>query len=246
MRCDGPSSVRRRPRIDDGMEARSSSWRTRPHSVAGLFVDHRTLPAMALVDDMEEDVGGIGAVRQIADFVDDEQIGMRVRREGIGNPSCAKAAERSSISSASGQGDIEAVLNPLDRQSTARCVFPAPRLAARSSARPSVTKSGDSAEPRARPQGRLMREIEIRWPTQKPLRSVQHAVRPSRIRGGFRTNLRQMAHDVQSLIRPRRPSMVEWSPHCGCAPSIARRAAYLRWAASKGLKALVSGSLHHR
>jgi hypothetical protein len=33
--------------------------------------DHRPLPAMSIVDDVEEHVGGIGAVREIADLVDD-------------------------------------------------------------------------------------------------------------------------------------------------------------------------------
>lgn len=39
---------------------------------------------MAIIDDVEEHVGGVSAVREIADFIDDEDIGMRVRRQRVG------------------------------------------------------------------------------------------------------------------------------------------------------------------
>jgi hypothetical protein len=33
---------------------------------------------VAVVDDLKEDVGGVGPVAEIADLVDDEHVGMRV------------------------------------------------------------------------------------------------------------------------------------------------------------------------
>jgi hypothetical protein len=56
------------------------------------------MPPMALVDDVEEHVGGVGAVGEIADFVDDEDRGMRVDRQGVREFAGAKRAERSSMS----------------------------------------------------------------------------------------------------------------------------------------------------
>ena len=38
---------------------------------------------MALVDDVEEHVGRVGAVREIADFVDDQDRRMRVGRQRL-------------------------------------------------------------------------------------------------------------------------------------------------------------------
>ncbi len=93
--------------------------------------DHRTLPAMAIVDDMEEHVGGVGAVRQIADFVDDEQIGMRVRREGVHEPARAKRGRQIVDQlSPSDETCIEAVLNRSIGNRDREMRFPAPRLAA--------------------------------------------------------------------------------------------------------------------
>lgn len=54
--------------------------------VAQRFVGgehHRTPSAMPVVDDVEQQVGGVGAVREIADFIHDEDVGMRVRRERL-------------------------------------------------------------------------------------------------------------------------------------------------------------------
>ena len=43
--------------------------------------DHRAVMQVAFVDDVEEDVGGIGPVAQIAHFVDDQHVRMGVGRE---------------------------------------------------------------------------------------------------------------------------------------------------------------------
>jgi len=48
--------------------------------------DHRALPAMAVVDDVKEHVRGVGAIGEIPDLIDDEDIRMRVRRERVREP----------------------------------------------------------------------------------------------------------------------------------------------------------------
>ena len=65
--------------------ARSSSCRTRPQAFERLVggEDHRALAPMPLVDDVEEHVGGVGAVGEIADLVDDEHGRMRVGRQRL-------------------------------------------------------------------------------------------------------------------------------------------------------------------
>ena len=37
-------------------------------------------------DDLEEDVGRVGAVREVADLIDDEDMGLHVRSEGVDEP----------------------------------------------------------------------------------------------------------------------------------------------------------------
>jgi hypothetical protein len=41
--------------------------------------DHSALLSMPIVDDVEEHIGGVSAVREIADLVDDEYAGVNVR-----------------------------------------------------------------------------------------------------------------------------------------------------------------------
>jgi hypothetical protein len=55
---------------------------------------------MPIVDDVEEHIGGIGAVGEIAHFVDDQDARLDVGRERLGEAAARNAAERSSISSA--------------------------------------------------------------------------------------------------------------------------------------------------
>jgi len=57
--------------------------------------DDRPPTQVAMVDDLEEDVGGVGAVGEVADFVDDEDMGMGVGVDGIGVRSAA-AVKRAS------------------------------------------------------------------------------------------------------------------------------------------------------
>ena len=54
--------------------------------------EHGAFPTVAVVDDVEENVGGIGAVGEVADFVDDEDVGMRVGGQGVGSCSWRMAS----------------------------------------------------------------------------------------------------------------------------------------------------------
>ncbi len=44
--------------------------------------DDRALSDVPVVDDVEEDVGGVGTVGQVADLIDDQHMGLRVGGEG--------------------------------------------------------------------------------------------------------------------------------------------------------------------
>jgi hypothetical protein len=52
--------------------------------------DHRAFSAVALVDDVEEHVGGVGAVGEVADFIDDEHVRMDVAGECLAETSLAE------------------------------------------------------------------------------------------------------------------------------------------------------------
>jgi hypothetical protein len=67
---------------------------------------------MALVDDVEEHVGRVGAVREITHFIDDEDGRMRVSRQGVrqlaGAKGCRQVVDERRRG---GEERIEAVLN---------------------------------------------------------------------------------------------------------------------------------------
>ena len=50
---------------------------------------HRAATLMAFVDDVEQDVGGIGSVGQIANFVDDQNVGLHEESELLLQPALA-------------------------------------------------------------------------------------------------------------------------------------------------------------
>ena len=92
--------------------------------------DHRALLPMPIVDDMKEHVRGVGAAREIADFIDDENAGMGVRRERCGKASVAK--RRGEIINQFGGRDkqrIEAVLNRAVRDGDREMRFAPARFA---------------------------------------------------------------------------------------------------------------------
>ena len=97
---------------------------------------------------MEEHVGGIGALREIADFVDDEDRRMRVVPQGLRELAGAKR-RREIVDQGGGccEEGVEAVLNRAVRDGNRQVGLAAAGLPARMSDRPSVTKSGERAEP---------------------------------------------------------------------------------------------------
>ena len=107
--------------------------------------DHGPMAAMPLVDDVKEHVGRVGAVREIADFVDDEDRWVRVGRQGLPRAAGAKRGGEIVDQRRRGREErIEAVLNRAVRDGDGQMRFAAPGFAAEKiSERPSVTKSGD-------------------------------------------------------------------------------------------------------
>lgn len=70
------------------------------------------MPAVPLIDDVEEHVRGVGAVGEVADFIDDEDGRMRVGREGVGELAGAKRGREVVDERRGGRKEgIEAVLN---------------------------------------------------------------------------------------------------------------------------------------
>jgi hypothetical protein len=75
--------------------------------------DHRARLAVPVVDDVVQHVGGVGAVGEVADFVDDEQVGVHVAIERIGEPPVAEGSGE--IVDQLGCGHEERVEAVLDR-----------------------------------------------------------------------------------------------------------------------------------
>jgi hypothetical protein len=74
--------------------------------------DHRAFSTMAIVDHVEEHVGGVGPVGEIADFVDDEQRRVSVCNEGVSKTSLAKG--RRELVDELGSSDEERIESVLD------------------------------------------------------------------------------------------------------------------------------------
>lgn len=53
-----------------------------------MFEEYRAVQ-VPLTDDVEENVGGIGAVASVFDLVDDEDVGMHAGREGVAEATLA-------------------------------------------------------------------------------------------------------------------------------------------------------------
>ena len=92
--------------------------------------DHRAVPPMSLVDDMEEHIGGVGAVREIADFIDHQDRGMRVRRQRVRELARAKRGREVIDECGGGRKEgIEAVLDGAVRDRDCQVGFSAARFA---------------------------------------------------------------------------------------------------------------------
>jgi hypothetical protein len=97
--------------------------------------DHCALASMPLIDDVEEHIRGVGAVREIAHFIDDEDGGLRVGRQRVGQLAGAKRGRQ--IVDECGRGGeegIEAVLNGAVRDRDRQVRLAAPRFAGQKSA----------------------------------------------------------------------------------------------------------------
>jgi len=111
--------------------------------------DDRALAAMPIVDDVEEHVRRVGAVGQIADLVHDEECGVRVGRERLGETSFPKCCREIVDELGGGREEgIESVLDGAVGEGDGE-VRLRPGLPRRIRQRPSVTKSADRAEPRS-------------------------------------------------------------------------------------------------
>jgi hypothetical protein len=125
--------------------------------------DHGALFPMAIVDDVEEHVRGVRAVGEIAHFVHDQNVGMNIRRQGVGEPPAAKGSRE--IINEFGGGDkprVEAILNgPIpDRDGQMR--FAAARLPDEDQTATvghEIRRKGRALE--GEPDDRLMRKIDI-------------------------------------------------------------------------------------
>jgi hypothetical protein len=83
------------PAFEDAVDDRLGEVRIVKHPapvLEGLVgcEEHRALAQVAFVDDVEQDVGGVGPVGQVAELVDHEHRRARVRREQLGEPALAR------------------------------------------------------------------------------------------------------------------------------------------------------------
>jgi hypothetical protein len=105
----------------------------------------RALAQMALVDDVEEDVGGIGNIGEVSELVDHEHARLRVRRKHLRQAALPRRGRE--LLEEGGRGreqGIEPVLNRARYAiATARCVFSRPVFPVRITQKPSVTTSAE-------------------------------------------------------------------------------------------------------
>ena len=125
--------------------------------------DHRTVPPMALVDDVEEHVRRVGAVREVAHFIDDEDSGMRVRRQRVRQLAGTKG-RREIVDEGRRRREegIEAVLNRPIGDRNRQVGFSAARFAGqnqRATLRHKIGSQGRAQHVQS--QGGLVGEIEI-------------------------------------------------------------------------------------
>ena len=82
---------------------------------------------MAIIDDVEEHVRGVGAIREIAHFVDDQHTKMNVGGQRIGEPATAECGgEFIDQFGGSHEARVEAVLDRSIRNRHREMRFPSP------------------------------------------------------------------------------------------------------------------------
>ena len=113
----GPAQLEMAPSFEHPVEDRLGEIRVVEHSAPGAQrlvrrEQHRAVMQVALVDDVEEDVGGIGPVAEIADLVYDEDVGMRVRGQDMAEAALAhRDGEVVDEGRRRGEACLEAVLD---------------------------------------------------------------------------------------------------------------------------------------
>jgi hypothetical protein len=125
--------------------------------------DHRPLLAMSIVHDVEEHVGSIGAVREIADLVDDQYEWMYITGEDFSQPTGAEC--RGEVVDQFRGGDeerVEAILDGPVGHGNGEMRLPASRFSAEDHATALGHEIwGECRAEERESDGRLHREIEI-------------------------------------------------------------------------------------
>ena len=83
----------------------------RPERLVG-GEDHWAVMQVAVIDDLKEDVGGVGPIAEVADLVDDEHVGMRVAGQDLAEPALERRRrELVDQRRRRGEAGLEAVLD---------------------------------------------------------------------------------------------------------------------------------------
>ena len=125
--------------------------------------EHRALLDVPLVDDVEEHIGGIVAVGEVADLVDHEDVRLDVAGERAAQEAIATGAgEVVDELRAVREERVEAVLHRAVRDGDRQVGLAASRLAVEDRRVPLGDEVGREQRPdRRQPQGRLVREVEL-------------------------------------------------------------------------------------
>jgi hypothetical protein len=131
----GPVEAKKAAALEDAIDDRVSEIIVVKDGdpAARMFVgreDHRAPPDVAAVDDVIEDVRGVVAVREVADFVDDEHVRLDVASERFVHASVA-TRRREVLDHGCGGGEerVETVLHCAIRERDGKVCLPATRLA---------------------------------------------------------------------------------------------------------------------
>jgi hypothetical protein len=125
--------------------------------------DHGALAKVAVVHDVEEDVGGVVAVGEVADLVDHEQVGMGVGGQRLDEVSLASGA-REVVDQLRGRGEVglEAVLDGPVGEGDRQVRLASPALAGEHEAAAFGHEVGRESRAQQRePQCRLVGEVEL-------------------------------------------------------------------------------------
>lgn len=145
--------------------------------------DHRPLLPVPIVDDVEEHVGGVGPVREVAHFVDDEDARLDVRSERLGElPSTKRGREIVDEFRGRHEARVEAILNRAVGDRDREMGLAAARFPTQDHAPAFGHKLGRERGPEQREaDGRLVQEVEIIDRLQKRKAGAAHEPRDARL-----------------------------------------------------------------